>query len=72
MTKIKIVRRETFRAGCYYTVYDIYHGFTGFPSTWPFMTKWILDKRGMTDSEFLHYMRSYLTVVGKVKVIVKV
>lgn len=25
----------------------------------------------MTENEMLHYMKSYLTVVGKVKVIVK-
>lgn len=69
--KIKIVRREFFQNGCYYTTYDTYEGFTGIPSTWPFMTKWIPDKVGMTEEEMLHYMRSHLTTVGKVKVIVK-
>jgi hypothetical protein len=70
-TKIKIVRREFFHDGCYYEVYDTYHGFTGMPSTWPFLTKWVRDKVGMTANEMLNYMRSYLTTVGKVKVIVK-
>lgn len=46
MEKIKIVRREFFQNGCYYTSYDTYHGFTGIPSTWPFMTKWFLIKSG--------------------------
>lgn len=71
MTKIKIIRRELFHDGCYYTVYDVYEGFTGIPSTWPFMTKWIPDKMGLSEDEMLHYMRAHLTVVGKVKVIVK-
>lgn len=42
-------------------VYDIYEGFTGFPSTWPFMTKWILDKAGLTEDEMVKYVRYYLT-----------
>lgn len=42
-------------------VYDIYHGFTGFPSTWPFMTKWIIDKAGLTEDEMVKYVRYYLT-----------
>lgn len=71
MAKIKIIRREIYHDGCYHTVYDTYHGFTGMPSTWPFMTKWIEDKVGLTEEQMLHYMRSHLTVVGKTKVIVK-
>ena len=71
MTKIKIIRREFFHDGRYYTFYDTYHGFTGMPATWPFMTKWVPDKVGLNEDEMLHYMRSYLTVTGKVKVIVK-
>ena len=69
--KIKIVRREFFHKGCYYTTYDTYVGFTGFPSTWPFMTKWKRDKMGLTEEEMLNYMRQYLTSIGKVKVVVK-
>jgi hypothetical protein len=71
MTKIKIVRRELFHNGCFYTVYDTYEGFTGFPSTWPFMTKWIPDKVGLSEEEMLRYMKLHLTTVGKIKVIVK-
>lgn len=71
MEKIKIIRRESFQDGRYQTTYDTYVGFTGIPSTWPFMTKWVLDKESLTKDEMLRYMESYLTVVGKVKVIVK-
>lgn len=69
--KIKIVRREFFQDGCYYTCYDTYHGFTGIPSTWPFMTKWVRDKVGLDEKGLLNYMKTYLTTLGKVKVIVK-
>lgn len=69
--KIKIVRREIFQDGCYYTCYDTYHGFTGIPSTWPFMTKWVIDKVGLDEKGLLNYMKTYLTTLGKVKVVVK-
>lgn len=69
--KIKIVRREMFHDGCYYTCYDVYHGFTGFPSTWPFKTKWVVDKVGLTELQLRQYMTFYLTTVGKVKIVVK-
>ena len=71
MEKIKIVRHEIFCEDRCLTRYDIYCGFTGIPSTWPFMTKWILDKAGLTQEEMLRYMRCYLIVTGKVKIIVK-
>ena len=71
MEKIKIVRREHFHDGCYHTCYDTYVGFTGIPSTWPFMTKWIADKVGLDERGLLKYMKSHLTTKGKVKVIVK-
>lgn len=71
MEKIKIVRRESFQDNSYHTRYDIYYGFTGIPSTWPFMTKWVLDKAGLTEDEMLKRMKTHLTTKGKVKVIVK-
>lgn len=77
MEKIKIVRRQlnwsqiTPPAEEPITVYDIYHGFTGIPSTWPFMTKWIIDKAGLTEAEMLKRMCLHLTTLGKVKIIVK-
>ena len=69
--KIKIVQRELFHKGCYYTCYDTYHGFTGMPATWPFLTKWESDKVGLSEKELMDYMKGYLTTVGKVKVIVE-
>ena len=69
--KIKIVRREIYHDGCYHTCYDMYYGFTGMPSTWPFMTKWVREKVGMTEEELRKYISPYLTSVGKVKIIVK-
>ena len=71
MNKFKIVRRESFQNGCYYTAYDVYEGFTGIPATWPFMTKWIPDKIGITEDEMLHHMKMHLTTVGKIKIIIK-
>lgn len=74
MEKIKIVRRQLNLSQVTppteepVTVYDIYCGFTGMPSTWPFMTKWIIDKAGLTESEMLRYMRLHLTTLGKVKI----
>ncbi len=71
MIKIKIIGREYFHDGGYHTVYDVYHGFTGMPSTWPFLTKWILDKQSLKENELLRYMRKYITTGGKTKIIVK-
>ena len=54
--KIKVIRRfERFLApeGCEEEVYDIYHGFTGLPMTWPFHTKWVIDKAGVSREEAL-------------------
>ena len=39
--KIKIESREGHDGE---TLYDIYYGFTGIPTTFPFCTKWVLDK----------------------------
>ena len=77
--KIKIVRRTlnvsqiTPPTPEPVVVYDIYEGFTGFPSTWPFMTKWILDKAGLTEDEMVKYVRYYLTAYREIsfKVVVR-
>lgn len=69
--KIKIIRREFFHNGSYYVCYDTYHGFTGIPSTWPFMTKWVKDKSSLSEEELQKYIKRYVTTVGKVKIIVK-
>ena len=71
MEKIKIVGREYFNNGSYHTVYDVYVGFTGMPSTWPFMTKWIVDKTSLNEDELLKYMKTYITTGGKTKISVK-
>ena len=71
MEKIKIIRRESFQDGRYQTTYDTYVGFTGIPSTWPFMTKWIKDKEALTEEQLMKYMRCHLTTLGTVKVIVE-
>ena len=36
-------------------VYDIYYGFTGMPTTFPFCTKWKIDKAGLTKEELLKW-----------------
>ncbi len=52
-------------------VYDIYHGFTGIPNTLPFMTKWVIDKAGLSEDEMLDYMKHYLSTCGKIKLVIK-
>lgn len=47
--KIKIVRIAE-------DSYNIYHGFTGIPITFPFHTKWIIDKAGITKKEASKYI----------------
>ena len=37
-------------------VYDVYHGFTGIPTTFPFHTKWKIDKAGLTKEELLEWL----------------
>lgn len=54
--KIKIISRtENHLApeGCEETLYDVYAGFTGLPTTWPFCTKWVLYMAGLTKEELL-------------------
>ena len=36
-------------------VYDVYFGFTGIPTTFPFHTKWKIDKAGLTKEELLEW-----------------
>lgn len=38
-------------------VYDIYYGFSGLPATFPFCTKWKLDKSGLTEDELLKWFK---------------
>lgn len=38
-------------------VYDIYYGFSGLPATFPFCTKWKLDKAGLTEDELLKWFK---------------
>ena len=59
--KIKIVSRiEMYLApeGCEETIYDVYYGFTGLPTTWPFCTKWKIDKAGLTKDELLEWFKT--------------
>lgn len=37
-------------------VYDIYYGFTGIPTTFPFCTKWKIDKAGLDRDEVIAYI----------------
>lgn len=69
--KIKIIRREIFHNGCWYTCYDTYQGFVGMPSTFPFMTKWVEDKVGLSEEELAKYLLSFVTIIGNVKIITK-
>ena len=50
--KIKVVRVAE-------DVYNIYHGFTGIPSTFPFHTKWMIDREGVTRQEASEYISRY-------------
>ncbi len=63
--KIKIVRR----ADNDETVYDVYAGFTGLPTTWPFCTKWV---RYMTlnKEELLKWLKK--VALDPQKVIIKI
>ena len=37
-------------------VYDIYYGFTGIPTTFPFCIKWKIDKVGLSEEEMVDYV----------------
>lgn len=47
--------------------YNAYNGFTCLPHTYPFHTKWILDKDGMNNIEMLEYVSIFLIFGKKVK-----
>mgnify|MGYP003427708108 CR=1 FL=1 len=55
--KIKIVSRmsELPMTDKEELVYDIYFGFTGLPTTFPFHTKWKIYKAGLTKEELLEW-----------------
>ena len=55
--KIKIVSRmsELPMTDKEELVHDIYVGFTGIPTTFPFHTKWKIDKAGLTKEELLEW-----------------
>ena len=62
--KIKIVRRliEVRSEKCpdkygHSDVYDVYHGFTGMPSTLPFCTKWVLHREGLSQKDVLKILK---------------
>lgn len=50
-------------------VYDIYYGFTGLPATFPFHTKWKIDKAGLTKKELLKWFEN--NACGYQKIIIK-
>ena len=49
--------------------YDIYCGFTGIPTTFPFCTKWKIDKVGLTKKELLEWFEK--NACGYQEVIIK-
>lgn len=69
--KIKIVSRwsELPMTNKEELVYDIYFGFTGIPTTFPFCTKWKIGKAGLTKEELLEWFEK--TALGYQKVIIK-
>lgn len=69
--KIKIVSRmsELPMTDKEELVYDIYVGFTGIPTTFPFHTKWKIDEIGLTKEELLKWFEK--TALGYREVIIK-
>ncbi len=69
--KIKIVSRwsELPMTDKEELVYDIYFGFTGIPTTFPFCTKWKIGRAGLTKEELLEWFEK--TALGYQKVIIK-
>ena len=66
--KIKIVSRmsELPMTDKEELVYDIYVGFTGIPTTFPFHTKWKIDKVGLTKEEVLEWFEKNALVYQEV------
>lgn len=69
--KIKIVSRmsELPMTDKEELVYDIYFGFTGLPTTFPFHTKWKIYKAGLTKEELLEWFEK--TALGYQEVVIK-
>lgn len=69
--KIKIVSRwsELPMTDKEETVYDVYVGFTGIPTTFPFHTKWKIYKAGLTKKEVLEWFEH--VALGYQEVILK-
>lgn len=63
--KIKIERYEYSPTEYHY---NAYHGFIGIPHTYPFHTKWELDKEGMNNIEMLEYVSKFLIFGKEVKI----
>lgn len=51
--------------------YRAYHGFTGIPYTYPFHTKWVLDRDDMNNIEMIEYASSFLVFGKEVKFNIK-
>ena len=66
--KIKIEKYE-YSPNVYH--YNAYHGFTGLPHTYPFHTKWVLDKDDMNNIEMLEYVSRFLVFGKEVKFNIK-
>ena len=62
--KIKIELYEDYPSE---SSYRAYHGFTGIPYTYPFHTKWVLDKEDMNNIEMLEYVSRFLIFGKEVK-----
>ena len=62
MSELPMTDKEEF-------VYDIYVGFTGIPTTFPFHTKWKIDEIGLTKEELLKWFEK--TALGYREVIIK-
>lgn len=72
--KIRIIGRTEMHLapeGCEETVWDIYYGFTGLPSTWPFHTKWKIMAAGLSKEE-MHKWVERLCLGSYTKIIIKV
>lgn len=70
--KIKIVSRisELPMTDKKERVYDIYVGFTGIPTTFPFHTKWKIDKAGLTKEELFEWFEK-IDLYYEQKVVIK-
>lgn len=70
--KIKIVSRisELPMTDKKERVYDIYVGFTGIPTTFPFHTKWKIDKACLTKEELFEWFEK-IDLYYEQKVVIK-